>query len=131
MRPSLCDLARRELTNCQRARDNAGKVCVPLLASQIDSFDPDTVPTVGRLLLELEDLARRGDSSADWGKTSLRPYVELFERHAEGVVRDRAREVKGQSRGAFSPILSSATADEKLWTCDLQPRRPSRWNFSP
>ncbi|KAJ8295181.1 DNA primase small subunit [Rhodotorula toruloides] len=73
-----------------------GKVCVPLLASQIDSFDPDTVPTVGRLLLELEDLARRGDSSADWGKTSLRPYVELFERHAEGVVRDRAREVKAE-----------------------------------
>ncbi|GAA6049219.1 hypothetical protein NBRC10513_003309 [Rhodotorula toruloides] len=73
-----------------------GKVCVPLLASQIDSFDPDTVPTVGRLLLELEDLARRGDSSADWGKTSLRPYVELFERHAEGVVRERAREVKAE-----------------------------------
>ncbi|BGP39961.1 p48 polypeptide of DNA primase [Rhodotorula kratochvilovae] len=73
-----------------------GKVCVPLLASQIDAFDPDTVPTVGKLLLELEDLSRRGDLHADWGKTSLRPYVEVFERHAEGVAKERAREVKAE-----------------------------------
>ncbi|CEQ39037.1 SPOSA6832_00509, partial [Sporobolomyces salmonicolor] len=71
-----------------------GKVCVPLLASQIDAFDPDQVPTVGKLLLELEQLARRGDTQADWGKTSLRPYVELFERHAEMVTKTRARETK-------------------------------------
>ncbi|POY74817.1 hypothetical protein BMF94_2090 [Rhodotorula taiwanensis] len=71
-----------------------GKVCVPILASQIDSFDPDTVPTVGKLLLELEELSRRGDTAADWGKTSLRPYVELFERHAEAVAKEKAREVK-------------------------------------
>ncbi|GAA5860389.1 hypothetical protein JCM1840_000243 [Sporobolomyces johnsonii] len=71
-----------------------GKVCVPLLASQIDAFDPDQVPTVGKLLLELEQLARRGDTQADWGKTSLRPYVELFERHAEMVAKTRARETK-------------------------------------
>ncbi|GAA5999062.1 DNA primase subunit PRI1 [Rhodotorula paludigena] len=73
-----------------------GKVCVPLLASQIDAFDPDTVPTVGRLLVELESLARRGDVDADWGKTSLRPYVEVFERHAEGLCRERTRESKAE-----------------------------------
>ncbi|GAA5896929.1 hypothetical protein JCM8208_006115 [Rhodotorula glutinis] len=73
-----------------------GKVCVPLLASQIDAFDPDTVPTVGKLLLELEQLSRRGDLQADWGKTSLKPYVELFERHAEGVAKERARAVKAE-----------------------------------
>ncbi|BGP55421.1 hypothetical protein JCM8202_003749 [Rhodotorula sphaerocarpa] len=71
-----------------------GKVCVPILASEIDSFDPDTVPTVGKLLFELEELSRRGDTAADWGKTSLRPYVEVFERHAEAVAKERAREVK-------------------------------------
>lgn len=75
-----------------------GKVCVPILASEIDSFDPDTVPTVGKLLFELEELSRRGDTAADWGKTSLRPYVEVFERHAEAVAKERAREVKGESR---------------------------------
>ena len=51
---------------------------------------------MGKLLLELEQLSRRGDLQADWGKTSLKPYVELFERHAEGVAKDRAREVKGE-----------------------------------
>ncbi|GAA5837079.1 hypothetical protein JCM5353_002488 [Sporobolomyces roseus] len=71
-----------------------GKVCVPILASQIDDFDPDTVPTVGKLLLELEMLARRGDTAADWSKTSLRPYVELFERHAENIVKAKTREKK-------------------------------------
>ncbi|TKA54269.1 hypothetical protein B0A53_03360 [Rhodotorula sp. CCFEE 5036] len=73
-----------------------GKVCVPILASQIDAFDPDSVPTVGKLLLELEELSRRGDTAADWGKTSLRPYVELFEKHAEAVAKEHTRGVKAE-----------------------------------
>jgi len=71
---------------------------VPILASQIDDFDPDTVPTVGKLLLELEMLARRGDTAAEWSKTSLRPYVELFERHAENIVKAKTREKKSKFR---------------------------------
>ncbi|GAA5959939.1 hypothetical protein JCM3765_000653 [Sporobolomyces pararoseus] len=71
-----------------------GKVCVPILASQIDDFNPDTVPTVGKLLLELEHRARTGDTAADWSKTSLRPYVELFERHAEAIVKAKTREAR-------------------------------------
>ncbi|GAA5861677.1 hypothetical protein JCM3774_002667 [Rhodotorula dairenensis] len=73
-----------------------GKVCVPILASQIDAFDPDSVPTVGKLLVELEELSRRGDTAADWGKTSLRPYVELFEKHAEAVAKEHTRGVKAE-----------------------------------
>ncbi|GAA5824304.1 hypothetical protein JCM11251_001603 [Rhodosporidiobolus azoricus] len=71
-----------------------GKVCVPLLASQIDSFDPDSVPTVGSLLMEIEALVRQGGGAnkyADWSRTSLRPYVEILEKHAEGVARERVR----------------------------------------
>ncbi|BGP16015.1 hypothetical protein JCM10213_005434 [Rhodosporidiobolus nylandii] len=68
-----------------------GKVCVPILASQIDSFDPDTVPTVGKLLLEIEALVRQEFKDADWSRTSLRPYVEILERHAEGVAKERTR----------------------------------------
>ncbi|GAA5857002.1 hypothetical protein JCM3766R1_001927, partial [Sporobolomyces carnicolor] len=71
-----------------------GKVCVPIVASQIDDFDPDTVPTVGKLLLELEHHARKGDYQADWSKTSLAPYVDLFERHAEAVVKAKTRETR-------------------------------------
>ncbi|GAA5977611.1 hypothetical protein JCM11641_006876 [Rhodosporidiobolus odoratus] len=68
-----------------------GKVCVPILASQIDSFDPDSVPTVGKLLLEIEALVRQEFKDADWTRTSLKPYVEILERHAEGVARERVR----------------------------------------
>lgn len=81
-----------------------GKVCVPILASQIDDFNPETVPTVGKLLLELEYRARTGDTTADWSKTSLRPYVELFERHCEAIVKAKTREARGESLVHF-PFL--------------------------
>ncbi|GAA5899473.1 hypothetical protein JCM6882_009127 [Rhodosporidiobolus microsporus] len=68
-----------------------GKVCVPLLASQIDAFDPDNVPTVGSLLMEIEALVRQDLKDANWSRTSLKPYVEILERHAEGVAKERVR----------------------------------------
>ncbi|GAA5851372.1 hypothetical protein JCM8547_004222 [Rhodosporidiobolus lusitaniae] len=68
-----------------------GKVCVPLLASEIDKFNPDDVPTVGKLLMEIEALVRQEFKDADWSRTSLKPYVEILERHAEGVARERTR----------------------------------------
>ncbi|ORY92646.1 hypothetical protein BCR35DRAFT_298123 [Leucosporidium creatinivorum] len=76
-----------------------GRVCVPLLASQVESFDPSAVPTVGQLLMELEELARSGgsvgnggvDDKTGWEKTSLRPYVELFEKYVEGLVKEGVR----------------------------------------
>jgi DNA primase small subunit len=74
-----------------------GRVCVPLLPSEIDKFDPDTVPTVGQLLLELEAAARAGDDKAGWERTSLKPYIELFERHVEGILKD----ARGEKRGEY------------------------------
>ncbi|GAA6012362.1 hypothetical protein JCM11491_007110 [Sporobolomyces phaffii] len=71
-----------------------GKVCVPIVASEIDAFDPDQVPTVGKLLVELEHLARKGDTHADWSKTSLAPYVAVFERHAEDIVKAKTRDAR-------------------------------------
>lgn len=85
-------------------------MCVPILASQIDAFDPDSVPTVGKLLLELEELSRRGDTAADWGKTSLRPYVELFEKHAEAVAKEHTRGVKGECLEAPIPFSLAVMA---------------------
>lgn len=78
-----------------------GRVCVPLLASQVDFFDPSTVPTVGQLLMELEELSRRGsalDDKAGWERTSLKPYVELFEQHCKALV----NQATGVKRGEFS-----------------------------
>jgi len=86
-----------------------GRVCVPIDPSAIDTFDPTAVPTVARLVQEatlattgggLGGGIGRGDAAADdddpmggdggkaaggagagvWRATSLRPYVEQFER---------------------------------------------------
>lgn len=35
-----------------------GRVCVPVDPSKIDEFDPETVPTVGQLLRELDTAAK-------------------------------------------------------------------------
>lgn len=51
--------------------------------------------------MELEEATNVGDVKAGWEKTSLRPYVELFERHVEGILKE-AREAK---RGAFVSFL--------------------------
>ncbi|KAJ9117308.1 hypothetical protein QFC20_000455 [Naganishia adeliensis] len=88
-----------------------GRVCVPIDPSQIESFDPAGVPTVGQLLRELdqnhsdsppeevkmdedsqeEKSAKR--SEPDYNRTSLKPYIELFEKHIAAVMRE-AREHK-------------------------------------
>eukprot|EP00405_Crypthecodinium_cohnii_P016853 CAMPEP_0206458020 /NCGR_PEP_ID=MMETSP0324_2-20121206/23312_1 /ASSEMBLY_ACC=CAM_ASM_000836 /TAXON_ID=2866 /ORGANISM="Crypthecodinium cohnii, Strain Seligo" /LENGTH=455 /DNA_ID=CAMNT_0053929261 /DNA_START=75 /DNA_END=1442 /DNA_ORIENTATION=+ len=49
-----------------------GQVCVPLDPDKIDSFDPSKVPTLGRLVDEL-------NSGVDPRNTSLREYTHFFE----------------------------------------------------
>lgn len=67
-----------------------GRVCVPLLPEDVEKFVPEEVPTVGQLLVELEELSQGDNPSATagWEQTSLRPYVELFNKHVEAVLRD-------------------------------------------
>ncbi|KAI5478617.1 DNA primase small subunit [Pseudohyphozyma bogoriensis] len=66
---------------------STGRVCVPLLATEVEKFDPETCPTVGQLLGELEEASRKGDNGAGWESTSLRPFVELMDRHVEGILK--------------------------------------------
>lgn len=61
-----------------------GRVCVPVDPANIDRFDPRGVPTVAQLLREL-DVAGEG---ADWEKTSLKPYVEMLDRHTIALMED-------------------------------------------
>jgi hypothetical protein len=75
-----------------------GKVCVPVDPKTIIDFDPDTVPTVGQLLRELERAARDSAASSgnnaplepgrEWAATSLKPYVEAFEQHVKAIMSD-------------------------------------------
>ncbi|EIM90275.1 prim-pol domain-containing protein [Stereum hirsutum FP-91666 SS1] len=65
-----------------------GRICVPIDPELVDEFDPDTVPTVGQLLQELD--ATKTESSteehSDWEKTSLKPYVDMLEKYAMGLM---------------------------------------------
>lgn len=67
-----------------------GRVCVPLSAEEVASFEPEKVPTVGQLLRELEKAEGVKATSIDgkatvagWEQTSLKPYVERFDRHIQ------------------------------------------------
>lgn len=63
-----------------------GRVCVPLTIAEIEAFDPEDVPTVGQLLYELDQAAKVGNTKAGWEATSLKPYIETFEKHVNGIV---------------------------------------------
>merc|ERR1740121_466627 len=49
-----------------------GRVCVPIDPDAMDAFDPTKVPTIGRLVDEL-------NAGADVRHTSLRAYIHFFE----------------------------------------------------
>ncbi len=84
-----------------------GRVCVPItgdasLGKQVDEFDPFTVPKVTELLAEVDAWRDEGDSGfveegatvrkvQDFEKTSLKPYVETFEKFVKGVLKSETR----------------------------------------
>ncbi|KAG0225554.1 hypothetical protein BGW41_004663 [Actinomortierella wolfii] len=102
-----------------------GRVCVPIDIKKCEEFDPTTAPTVQQLCHELnafdtqmkakaaatagtDATAKNGGSVPkipDWQKTSLRPYVELFERFVRGIIREakdrRKREAEAQASLEF------------------------------
>ena len=55
-----------------------GRVCVPVDPERIDEFDPGSVPTVGQLLRELDDIVkvdREGDVTEHHSGISLSSFV--------------------------------------------------------
>lgn len=69
-----------------------GRVCVPIDPDRLDEFDPAKVPTIGRLVDEL-------NRSGDIRDTSLRHYTHFFEiaflQHLEKTVAQEIRERAG------------------------------------
>jgi DNA primase small subunit len=76
-----------------------GRVCIPIDPDRAHEFDPEAVPHVGELLVELDN-APAADSGGkipeDYERTSLKPYVEMLERHAKAIMAD--------VRGARRPV---------------------------
>ncbi|PSR80618.1 hypothetical protein PHLCEN_2v6687 [Hermanssonia centrifuga] len=84
-----------------------GRVCVPVDPRTIEKFNPENVPTINQLLQELDlgsqDATQNSEHHSDWEKTSLKPYVELMDRHVLALM----EEVRKSKRGAGSSQSSS------------------------
>ncbi|KAG0042922.1 hypothetical protein BGZ83_012022 [Gryganskiella cystojenkinii] len=94
-----------------------GRVCVPIEIEKCDEFDPTAAPTVEQLIKELNEYDSKNPATEDgpkmqgksnkrfpslrrhnWQKTSLRPYVEVFEKFVQGNVKD----IRSSKRAAAS-----------------------------
>ncbi|NWS89648.1 PRI1 primase, partial [Toxostoma redivivum] len=73
-----------------------GRVSVPLDLQRLDQFDPFAVPTITSLCQELDTAGSDGEQedggatepkrrARDYKKTSLAPYVRVFEQFVEGM----------------------------------------------
>lgn len=137
-----------------------GRVCVPVDPRKVDDFDPETVPTVGQLLRELDELSSNAmmteESEAppdgasphqhgrlksvrlgiavpdsltrvpiggiDWERTSLKPYVDMLDQHARGLMDETRRRKREQGK------LSSITAySSSLFILTHSSKRLSRF----
>lgn len=71
-----------------------GRVCVPIDLKVLEDFDPLTVPTVQALLAEIDAWKDESDgdesktTTADWEKTSLKPYIDRFRLFINGLMKD-------------------------------------------
>ncbi|KAG9103821.1 hypothetical protein FRC06_007799 [Ceratobasidium sp. 370] len=75
-----------------------GRVCVPVDPARVNDFDPETVPSVGQLLRELNDAPGAESGSehhSDWEHTSLKPYVDMLEKHAAAIMNDSRERKRG------------------------------------
>jgi len=98
---------------------------VPIDPAEAHNFDPNNVPTIHKLIEELdriivEDGAEHHSGAfvtrqiptrlsnslmwrtlADWEQTSLRQYVQLFDKHVQGLM----REVRTANKGGLQHPL--------------------------
>ena len=77
---------------------STGRVCVPLPVSEVADFDPENdCPTVAQILREHDkfsrDVRREQGAAVDpnvnaWDHTSLKHFVDHFDKHCQGIVRE-------------------------------------------
>ncbi|NWU73266.1 PRI1 primase, partial [Pterocles burchelli] len=85
-----------------------GRISVPLDLQRLDQFDPFAVPTISSLCQELDAAGADGEQEdggeaepkrrvRDYKKTSLAPYVRVFEQFVEEMERGRRGELLRRS----------------------------------
>lgn len=90
------------------------KVCVPIKIEDCENFNPLTVPNLKTLRQELATYNnnRQSDTErkvADFKKTSLKPYVEYFEKFVMDMVKEVKKDKRGKKKksiyACFLPML--------------------------
>ncbi|KAI7855609.1 hypothetical protein BDC45DRAFT_505452 [Circinella umbellata] len=82
------------------------RVCVPINPQMCEKFDPLAVPTLGKLSEELNvyDAKNQDDSDRkipDYKKTSLRPYIEIFEKFVNTLIIEKQREKRDNAQSSM------------------------------
>lgn len=93
-----------------------GKVCIPLQIDQIEDFDPiNDCPGVAQLLREMNKAMNQSGISIEkekgqlsslksyWDQTSLKPFVEIMDRHCQAILKDD-RDAKRGGYSLFSDV---------------------------
>lgn len=78
---------------------------MPVNPDHVQDFNPEEVPTVGNLLRELDNVKGLEEGKeANWEHTSLKKYVDMFEKHINAVIKDNTRAKKGELN-RFLPVV--------------------------
>ncbi|KAL9538160.1 hypothetical protein MBANPS3_011151 [Mucor bainieri] len=76
------------------------RVCVPIKVDECESFDPLTVPNLTTLSQELEEYNKEHPDTtrlADYKKTSLKPYVDYFDKFVSSMILDVTRSKRDEA----------------------------------
>ncbi|KAB1270106.1 DNA primase small subunit [Camelus dromedarius] len=90
-----------------------GRISVPIDLQKVDQFDPFTVPTISSICHELDAISTNEDEkengaesdikrrTRDYKKTSLAPFVKVFEQFLENLDKSRKGELLKKSGKAL------------------------------
>ncbi|KZT53430.1 hypothetical protein CALCODRAFT_501109 [Calocera cornea HHB12733] len=92
--------------------------------SKVDKFDPEMVPMVGGLLNELnlskQPKAEEGADPlcGDWECTSLKPYVEMLQKHAQELICETREERQSEFALDIDALQESSRRDSMAGSVD-------------
>jgi DNA primase small subunit len=77
-------------------------VCVPIKPEECEAFNPMTVPTLLALRKEMIEYDKSHPNEQDkrlpeYKKTSLKPYIEYFDKHVKSMLNETIKEKRGNN----------------------------------
>ena len=73
-----------------------GRVCIPFNPDEVEDFNPENVPTVNQLAMELDEYAKEDKENSemkDYDKTSLRVPMAIFSKFLTGLKKSQETKI--------------------------------------